>query len=42
MRINLEVYLKVFFQDFTGNYEDLDDSDGLDSGGQGYAGQRVC
>ncbi|CAG9538457.1 unnamed protein product [Cercopithifilaria johnstoni] len=26
--------------DFTGNYEDLDDSEGLDSAGQGYSGQR--
>ncbi|EJD76774.1 CBR-SMK-1 protein [Loa loa] len=26
--------------DFTGNYEDLDDSEGLDSVGQGYSGQR--
>ncbi|VDO11367.1 unnamed protein product [Brugia timori] len=27
--------------DFTGNYEDLDDSEGLDSAGQGYSAQRV-
>ncbi|KAM3717238.1 Serine/threonine-protein phosphatase 4 regulatory subunit [Dirofilaria immitis] len=26
--------------DFTGNYEDLEDSEGLDSAGQGYSGQR--
>ncbi|VIO98198.1 Uncharacterized protein BM_BM3995 [Brugia malayi] len=26
--------------DFTGNYEDLDDSEGLDSAGQGYSAQR--
>uniref|UniRef100_A0A0R3S0X5 SMK-1 domain-containing protein n=1 Tax=Elaeophora elaphi TaxID=1147741 RepID=A0A0R3S0X5_9BILA len=28
--------------DFTGNYEDLDDSEGLDAAGQGYSGQRTA